>query len=103
MPDDPAVHQYLLAYASDFGLASTSLYPHGHTHWDADMQIASLDHSMWFHREFRMDEWLLYVMKSPNATKARGLSDGQIYTRQGKLVASAAQEGLIRNWAMKKV
>jgi acyl-CoA thioesterase len=70
--------------------------------WDADMQIASLDHSMWFHRDFRMDDWLLYVMKSPNATKARGLSDGQIYTRQGKLVASVAQEGLIRNWAIKK-
>ena len=102
MPDDPAIHQYMLAYASDFGLVSTSPYPHGHTHWDATMQIASLGHSMWYHRDFRMDEWLLYVMKSPNATKARGLSDGRIYTRQGKLVASVAQEGLIRYHALKK-
>ena len=102
MPDDSSIHQYMLAYASDFGLVTTSLYPHGHTHWNADMQIASLDHAMWFHRDFRMDDWLLYVIKSPNACKARGLSDGRIYTREGKLVASVAQEGLIRNWALKK-
>ncbi|MBF0451545.1 MAG: acyl-CoA thioesterase II [Candidatus Magnetomorum sp.] len=96
MPDDQAVHQYMLAYASDFGLVSTSLYPHGHTFWESDMQVASLDHAMWFHHEFRMDDWLLYVMKSPGASKARGLNHGNIFTRDGRLVASTTQEGLIR-------
>lgn len=96
LPDDPAMHQYLLAYASDFGLITTSLYPHGHSVWEPDMQVASLDHAMWFHRDFRMDDWLLYVMKSPNAGNARGLSIGEVFTRKGKLVASVAQEGLIR-------
>jgi acyl-CoA thioesterase-2 len=102
MPDDFRVHQYLLAYASDFGLVSTSLYPHEHNYWEQDMQVASLDHALWFHRDFRMDEWLLYVMESPNAYKAKGLNNGRIYTKKGKLVASVSQEGLIRNHAMKK-
>jgi len=102
MPDDFRVHQYMLAYASDFGLVATSLYPHGHSYWERDMQVASLDHALWFHRDFRMDEWLLYVMKSPNAYKAKGLNNGKIYTKEGKLVASVSQEGLIRNHAMKK-
>ena len=102
MPDDFRVHQYMLAYASDFGLVATSLYPHGHSYWERDMQVASLDHALWFHRDFRMDEWLLYVMKSPNAYKAKGLNNGKIYTKEGKLVASVSQEGLIRNRAMKK-
>jgi acyl-CoA thioesterase-2 len=97
LPEDPGVHQYLLAYASDFGLMATTLLPHGHTFWEQRMQVASLDHAMWFHRDFRMDDWLLYAMHSPNANKARGLSFGKIYTRQGVLVASAAQEGLIRD------
>jgi len=96
LPDDPAVHQYMLAYASDFYLVVTSLYPHGHSFWEPEMQIASLDHAMWFHRDFRMDEWLLYVMESPNATNARGLANGNIYTQSGQLVASVVQEGLIR-------
>lgn len=96
MPDDISVHKYLLAYASDFGLVSTSLYPHAHTFWDPDMQVASLDHAMWFHRDFRIDEWLLYVMESPSASKARGLSHGNIFTQDGRLVASTTQEGLIR-------
>ena len=96
MPDDVAAHQYLLAYASDFNLVATSLYPHGFTFWQPEMQVASLDHAMWFHRDFRMDDWLLYAMESPNACKARGLSIGRIFTRDGKLVASVAQEGLIR-------
>jgi acyl-CoA thioesterase-2 len=96
LPDDPVVHQYLLAYASDFGLVATSLYPHGQSFWQPGMQVASLDHAMWFHRDLRMDDWLLYVMKSPNAGQARGLSEGKIYTRRGKLVASVTQEGLIR-------
>jgi len=102
MPDDFRVHQYMLAYASDFGLVTTSLYPHGHSYWERDMQVASLDHALWFHRDFRMDEWLLYVMTSPNAYKAKGLNNGKIYTKEGKLVASVSQEGLIRNRAMKK-
>lgn len=96
LPDDPVVHQYMLAYASDFGLITTSLYPHGIGRWDPRMQLASLDHAMWFHRDFRMDEWLLYAMDSPNAVNARGLNRGQIYTMDGKLVASVVQEGLIR-------
>jgi acyl-CoA thioesterase-2 len=102
MPDDPAVHQYLLAYASDFGLVITSLYPHGYSFWEPDMQVASLDHAMWFHRDFRMDDWLLYIMTSPNANRARGLNNGRVYTRDGKLVASIAQEGLIRYHAFAK-
>jgi len=101
MPDEPAVHQYMLAYASDFGLVITSLYPHGHSFWEPEMQVASLDHGMWFHRDFRMDDWLLYVMRSPNAGSARGLANGQIFTRQGQLVASVTQEGLIRYHKMK--
>jgi len=96
LPDDPAVHQYLLAYASDYGLVVTSLYPHGQSFWQPAMQVASLDHAMWFHRNFRMDDWLLYAMQSPNAGKARGLSFGKVYDRQGILVATVAQEGLIR-------
>ena len=96
LPDDPMVHQYLLAYASDFGLVGTSLYPHGHSFWEPQMQVASLDHAMWFHRDFRMDDWLLYAMESPNAFGARGLNNGRVYTRAGKLVASVTQEGLIR-------
>ena len=96
MPDDLSIHKYMLAYASDFGLVSTSLYPHGHTFWDPEMQVASLDHAMWFHRDFRMDDWLLYAIKSPSASKARGLNHGHIFTREGKLIASISQEGLIR-------
>jgi acyl-CoA thioesterase-2 len=96
MPDDPRVHQYLLAYASDYALVTTSLYPHGHSYWEPEMQVASLDHAMWFHRDFRMDDWLLYAMQSPNAGRARGLAYGKIFTRDGVLVASVAQEGLIR-------
>ena len=96
LPDDFAAHQYMLAYASDFNLVATAFYPHGHTYWEPDIQAASLDHAMWFHRDFRMDDWLLYAMDSPNACKARGLSLGKIYTRDGRLVATVAQEGLIR-------
>ncbi len=102
MPDDIAVHRYMLAYASDFGLVATSLYPHAQTFWNPAMQVASLDHAMWFHREFRMDDWLLYVIKSPSASKARGVNFGRIFTRDGKLVATTAQEGLIRYRKIKK-
>jgi acyl-CoA thioesterase-2 len=96
VPDNPSVHKYLLAYASDFGLIGTCLYPHGHTYWEPDMQVASLDHSIWFHRDFRIDDWLLYAMESPSANNGTGLNHGKIFTRDGKLVASTAQEGLIR-------
>ncbi len=96
LPDDDATHRYMLAYASDFNLVSTSLYPHGHTYWEPEMQVASLDHAMWFHRPFRMDQWLLYAIDSPNASQARGMGIGRIYSIDGRLVATVAQEGLIR-------
>ncbi|MGI9276622.1 MAG: acyl-CoA thioesterase II [Endozoicomonas sp.] len=96
MPDNPGVHKYLLAYASDFNFLSTALYPHGVTFLDPRIQLASLDHAMWFHRPLRMDEWLLYYVDSPSASGARGLVRGQIFDLQGRLVASTVQEGLIR-------
>ncbi|MBL9028352.1 MAG: acyl-CoA thioesterase II [Myxococcales bacterium] len=96
LPDDPALHAYLLAYASDHGFVTTSLLPHGVTWLTPGMQVASLDHVMWFHRPFRVDEWLLYVVDSPAAHGARGLVRGRMFSRDGKLVASCAQEGLIR-------
>jgi acyl-CoA thioesterase-2 len=96
LPDDPALHRYLLAYASDHALVTTALLPHGVTFITPGMHIASLDHAMWFHRPFRVDEWLLHAIDSPAAHGARGLARGSIYNRQGQLVASTAQEGLIR-------
>ncbi|MGL5007692.1 MAG: acyl-CoA thioesterase II [Plesiomonas sp.] len=96
MPDDLRVHQYLLAYASDFNFLPTALQPHGKGFLEADMQVATIDHAMWFHRPFRMDDWLLYAVESPSASGARGLVRGHVFTRDGKLVATTAQEGLIR-------
>ncbi|MEM6531844.1 MAG: acyl-CoA thioesterase II [Myxococcota bacterium] len=96
LSDSPMLHQYMLAYASDFQLLGTTLYPHGETWMRLGIQVASLDHAMWFHRPFRFDDWLLYAMESPNAAGARGLGRGQFYTRDGVLVASTVQEGLIR-------
>jgi acyl-CoA thioesterase-2 len=96
LPEDPALHAYLLAYASDFYFVTTALLPHGVTWMTRGMQIASIDHVMWFHQPVRMDEWLLYVMESPNARGARGLARGSIFSRDGRLLASTAQEGLIR-------
>jgi acyl-CoA thioesterase-2 len=96
LPDDPAVHASLLAYASDFGFVSTALFPHAVTVHTPGMQVASLDHVMWFHQPFRVDDWLLYVIDSPAAHGARGLVRGSIFARDGRLVASAAQEGLMR-------
>jgi acyl-CoA thioesterase II len=96
LPDDPALHAYLLAYASDFSFVTTSLLPHGVSWLTGEMQIASLDHVMWFHRPLRVDDWLLYVMDSPVARGARGLARGLVFNTKGELVASAAQEGLIR-------
>ena len=96
LPDDAALHRYLLAYASDHSFVTTSLLPHGVTWISSGMQIASLDHVMWFHRPFRVDEWLLHVIDSPAAHGARGLVRGRLFTQDGRLVASTAQEGLIR-------
>jgi acyl-CoA thioesterase-2 len=96
LPADPAIHQCVLAYASDMTLLDTSLIPHGRTVFDRTIQAASLDHALWFHRHFRADEWLLYAQDSPNASGARGLSRGLIFSREGKLVATVVQEGLIR-------
>ena len=94
--DDPALHRSLLAYASDFHLIGTITLPHGVSYLQPNMQMASLDHALWFHREFRADQWLLYSCDSPTAQGARGLARGSIYSRNGDLVASSAQEGLMR-------
>ncbi len=96
LPDIYTLHQCVLAYASDITLLDTSLVAHGRNLFDRDLMMASLDHSLWFHRPFRADEWLLYAQDSPTATGARGLNRGLIYTRDGRLVASVAQEGMIR-------
>ncbi|HLD68311.1 MAG TPA: acyl-CoA thioesterase II [Pseudomonas sp.] len=96
LPDDKALHRYLLAYASDFNLLTTSMQPHGVSVFQKFMQVASLDHSIWFHQDLRMDDWLLYAMDSPWAGNARGFSRGSIFNRAGQLVASVAQEGLTR-------
>lgn len=96
LPADPVIHAAILAYASDFGLATTSLLPHGISLFDPHMQVASIDHAMWFHRPCKLDDWLLYVKDSPSASGARGFNRGQIFTRDGKLIASVAQESLIR-------
>jgi acyl-CoA thioesterase-2 len=92
----PALHRALLAYSSDFHLIGTTLFPHGVSFLQRNVQVASLDHAMWFHRPFRADEWLLYSCDSPTAQGSRGLARGMIYSEDGRLVASTAQEGLIR-------
>ena len=98
LPDDPDLHRNLLAYISDYQLFGTTTLPH-QISWEAgNVQMASLDHAMWFHRAFRVDEWLLYSMESPNASGARGLAMGRFFKPDGTLVASTAQEGLIRIW-----
>jgi acyl-CoA thioesterase-2 len=94
--DDVNMHRAMLAYASDFYLLGTTTFPHAISYYQPNVQMASLDHAMWFHRPFRIDEWLLYVLESPAAQSARGLARGSIYTRDGILVATVAQEGLIR-------
>ncbi len=94
--DAVPLNQGLLAYASDMTLLDTCLLPHGISWLNPKMQTASLDHAIWFHAPFRVDEWMLYAQDSPNAHGARGLNRGSIYTRDGRLVASVAQEGLIR-------
>jgi acyl-CoA thioesterase-2 len=94
--DAPELHRTLLAYASDFHLLGTATFPHGISYYQPNVQMASLDHALWFHRPFRADDWLLYSIDSPSAQGGRGLARGMIYDREGRLVASTAQEGLIR-------
>jgi acyl-CoA thioesterase-2 len=96
LPDDPAIHQCVLAYASDMTLLDTALVPHGRTLFEKEFMAASLDHALWLHRPFRADEWLLYAQDSPNLLGGRGFARGLIFTRDGTLVASVAQEGLVR-------
>lgn len=96
LPDDPRIHSCVLAYASDMTLLDTSLFAHGTSVFDPKLQVASIDHAMWFHRPFRADEWLLYAEDSPSASGGRGFTRGSLFSRDGQLVASVAQEGLIR-------
>jgi acyl-CoA thioesterase-2 len=96
LPDEPAIHQCVLAYASDMMLLDSALIPHGRTVFEPTTMAASLDHALWFHRPFRADDWLLYAQDSPNLSGSRGFSRGLIFARDGTLVASVAQEGLLR-------
>jgi acyl-CoA thioesterase-2 len=96
LPDDTLIHQAVLAYASDYGLLPTALQPHGIGSRSRGLQMASLDHAVWLHRPFRVDDWLLYATDSPVTAGARGFVRGTIYSRDGQLVASVAQEGLLR-------
>ncbi|MEQ9399251.1 MAG: acyl-CoA thioesterase II, partial [Longimicrobiales bacterium] len=94
--DQPLQHQAIMAYASDFGLLGAALRPHGVTYRDPSVLVASLDHAIWYHRPFRIDEWLLYVVDSPSSGHGRGFSRGTFFTQDGHLVASVAQEGVVR-------
>ncbi len=96
LPDSPMLHRCVLAYASDFNLLSTAVRPHGKTWFDENMVVASIDHALWFHRDLRVDDWLLYSMDSPTSQSGRGFSRGLIYDRRGRLVASVTQENLMR-------
>ena len=96
LPDDPAIHRCVLAYASDMTLLDSSLVPHGHSVFEKEIMAASLDHALWIHRPFRADEWLLYAQDSPSAQGGRGLTRGLIFKPDGTLVASVAQEGSVR-------
>src|SRR5439155_684266 len=96
LPDDPAIHQCVLAYASDMSLLDVALVRHGRHAFERSIQSASLDHAMWFHAPFRADDWILYVQESPWAGGARGFARGMIFARDGRLIASVAQEGLVR-------
>jgi acyl-CoA thioesterase-2 len=96
LPDDDHIHRCLLAYVSDYNLLNTATLPHGRSYLTGDLLLASIDHAMWFHRSFRLDDWLLYSMDSPSASGARGFARGSFFDRSGRLVASTAQEGLTR-------
>lgn len=97
LPNDIRVHQYLLGYASDLNFLPVALQPHGIGFLEKGIQIATIDHSMWFHRPFDLNEWLLYSVESTSASSARGFVRGEFYTQDGKLVASTVQEGVMRN------
>ncbi len=99
LPKELGVHKCMLAYASDFNFLPTALQPQGVSFMTPGLKVVTIDHSMWFHRDFSLNDWLLYVVDSPSATSARGLVRGQFFTRDGRLVASTMQEGLIRNEA----
>ena len=101
LPDDPVLHRAILAYVSDMTLLGTCALPHGLSWMKGELQSASLDHAIWLHDDFRCDEWLLYVTDSPWAGRSRGFNRGRIYTRDGRMVANVAQEGLIRKVAPK--
>ena len=96
LPDDPILHMCVLTYASDMTLLDTALLPHGGEYGETDLMMASLDHAMWFHRPFRVDDWLLYAQDTPSASGARGLARGLVFSADGALVASVVQEGLLR-------
>jgi acyl-CoA thioesterase II len=96
LPEDASIHKCVLAYASDMSLLETCLGPHGMGFMTPNMQMASLDHAMWFHRPFKADEWMLYTQDSPSASGARGFNRGEVFTRDGELIASVTQEGLAR-------
>jgi acyl-CoA thioesterase-2 len=96
LPDDPALHTAVLAYASDFAMIDTALIPQGRVMFDPKMQLASLDHGFWLHRPFRADDWLLYELESPTAGGGRAFTRGTFFNRDGLLVASVTQEGLVR-------
>lgn len=98
LPDEERIHRYLLSYASDFNFLPTALFPHGKSLLQPNMQVATIDHSMWFHRPFRIDEWVLYDMESTSASGGRGFVKGQFFNQSGELIASAAQEGVIRDY-----
>jgi acyl-CoA thioesterase-2 len=102
LPDDDHLHRNMLAYVSDYYLIGTATRPHGTSVFDKRLQLASLDHALWFQRPFRVDEWLLYAIESPSASGARGLSRGRIFRRDGTLVAVVAQEGVMRLWPEEK-
>jgi len=96
LPDDPLLHRALFAYVSDYELLGTAILPHGISFTNKNIQMASLDHALWFYHPFRMDQWLLFSYDSPVSASSRGLARGMVYTREGRLVATSAQEGLIR-------
>ena len=97
MPKDERIHKYVLAYASDFNFLFTALQPHGLSILDPTLQVATVDHSMWFHHSVSLDDWLLYVMDSPSASAGRGLGKGSIFNRDGRLIATVMQEGIMRH------
>ncbi len=96
IPDGESLHRVLLAYVSDFYLLDTAALPHGLSFFSSKIIMASIDHAMWFHRPLRVDDWLLYALDSPSASGARGFGRGSVFSRDGRLVASTAQEGLVR-------